>query len=125
MTHLIPLPAAITAVGDAFLLKKTTRITVDPELGASTPLAAELTRQIQNATGLTLTVQSGDPVPGGIHLTSADADPALGAEGYELDRHRPGRHPARPSPPGSSTASKPWANSWSSPTPASGPSPAA
>ncbi len=84
MPHLIPLPAAISATGDAFFLKKTTRITVDPDLGASTPLSAALTHQIQNATGLTLTVQSGDPVPGGIHLTSADADPALGAEGYAL-----------------------------------------
>ncbi len=84
MTHLIPLPAAITAADDAFLLKKTTQITVDPDLGASTPLAAELARQIQNATGLAPTVQSGDPVPGGIHLTTADVAPALGAEGYEL-----------------------------------------
>lgn len=84
MIHLIPLPAAITAVRDAFLLKKTTRITVDPDLGAWTPLAAGLAQSIQNATGLTLTVQTGDPVPGGIHLTSVDADPALGAEGYEL-----------------------------------------
>ena len=84
MTHLIPLPASLTATGDAFLLKKTTRITVDPDLGASTPLAAELTRQIQAATGLALAVQTGAPMPGDIHLTTADADPALGAEGYEL-----------------------------------------
>ncbi len=84
MPHLIPLPASISATGESFVLDEKTHLTVGPEMGELAAIAADLTQQIQTATGLTLSAQLGDPRPGGIHLTSADADPDLGAEGYEL-----------------------------------------
>ena len=79
---IIPGPASVKIEDGRFTLAARTVIWTDP---ASAPVAQQLARYLEPATGFTLRVQLEGPVPGG--AISLRRDPSLtrlGAEGYSL-----------------------------------------
>jgi beta-glucosidase len=81
MNPIIPLPASMRETGDSFAVTGDTQIMVDSGSAELAAIAAELAQRLG---GLSV-LASGETQPtGAIRLTLADADPALGDEGYEL-----------------------------------------
>ena len=82
---IIPPPQKMTVQDGAFTLTADTRIYAD---SASQPTAKILAERLRPATGYPLKTRTrffGDsPIPGGIVLTTKNADTNLGPEGYEL-----------------------------------------
>ncbi len=86
LNALIPMPASVLPTGGAFTLTPAAQIYVEP---ASTELAAigqYLADKLKPATGYPLPVLAGAGAPpaGNIYLTTLNADPTLGEEGYTL-----------------------------------------
>src|SRR5512142_2765503 len=83
---LIPRPLSFTAAAGSFTLAAGTRIFVDPASSELLQLAQTLADLLKPATIATLPVLPAGAASsrGGITLTTAEADPELGAEGYEL-----------------------------------------
>jgi hexosaminidase len=86
LNTLIPSPVAATATDGTFALTSTTQIYVEPADDELMALGQLLAEQLRPATGFEIPVLAvaGDRPVGQIFLTTAGADPALGAEGYEL-----------------------------------------
>ena len=81
---LLPLPQKMECHDGAFKLQPKTRILTD---AAGQTTGQYLAERLGKATGYTLklgTSNKAQPVKGAILLTTKDANPALGAEGYEL-----------------------------------------
>lgn len=82
---IIPKPVSVTSTGDYFNLTSNTAILVsgDSELSG---IGHHLASYIETATGFSPSVSetAGEPGKGSIFLTTADLDPVLGNEGYEL-----------------------------------------
>ncbi|HKW29220.1 MAG TPA: beta-N-acetylhexosaminidase [Verrucomicrobiae bacterium] len=82
---IIPRPQKVAIQAGAFKLTPDTRVYVD---SASRETVEFLTARLRPSTGYPLTIHrkffSGQAVPGGIRLTTRDADPRLGTEGYAL-----------------------------------------
>ena len=82
----IPLPQKIAPRDGVFMLTPDTRIFADP---ASRGTARILADRLRPATGYPLPTStkhfSDSAIPGGIFLTTRNADAKLGPEGYELD----------------------------------------
>ena len=82
----IPLPQEMDVRPGVFTLARTTMIRTDP---ASTEIGRSLAERIRQATGYRLVTGSNDQfaaatIVDGILLTTNQANPSLGAEGYEL-----------------------------------------
>ena len=86
MDTVIPKPVAVTAAGGTFTITAATQISVAPATDAVRAIGDELAERLRPATGYALPVlATTDALPAGqIALTTVGADPALGAEGYEL-----------------------------------------
>src|SRR5262249_35226492 len=82
---IIPWPQKVTTQAGAFRLTPNTRVYVD---FASRQTAKFLTERLRPSTGYPFSTRlklfSGKAVKNGILLTTRDADPHLGAEGYAL-----------------------------------------
>lgn len=82
---IIPLPQKVELRDGSFPLTAETRVYADPSSQAT---AAFLTERLRPSTGYPLPTSAassgGQAIPGGILLTTQNADPNLGPEGYEL-----------------------------------------
>ena len=78
---IIPAPLNMEAREGAFKLTAKTRICTD---SSSRATGEYLAGQLRISTGYPVKVVSGSPQGGDIQVTTRDAKPALGAEGYEL-----------------------------------------
>jgi hexosaminidase len=86
LQNVIPAPAAVSPGGGIFTLADPSPIYVDPGSDEVKSVGEYLAGKLSPATGYSLPVlpAAGTLLPGRITLTTAGADPALGAEGYEL-----------------------------------------
>nr|AKC34128.1 Hex1 [uncultured Actinomycetales bacterium] len=85
MNTVIPRPSSVLGTGRSFELPADARILVQPNAPEVAQIGEFLAAALRPATGLALPVTAGAAQERGtIHLTTAAADPALGAEGYEL-----------------------------------------
>ncbi len=86
MQNLIPKPVSVEPGEGDFVLTAESQIQVDPASNELLALGHYLANCLKPATGFLIPVKVGKgTVPlGNIILTTSDADPALGAEGYEL-----------------------------------------
>jgi len=86
MQNLIPKPVSIAPGEGFFELTAESQIHVDPASNEMLALGQYLANSLKPATGFGIPVKVGKgTVPlGNIYLTTLDADPALGGEGYEL-----------------------------------------
>ena len=86
MNNLIPLPVSISEAGGTFTLTKETVIRVESSSDEMLAVGRYLAAALAAAVGIELPVEplAGEPQPGSIVLSTADADPSLGQEGYEL-----------------------------------------
>ncbi|MGB9777257.1 MAG: family 20 glycosylhydrolase, partial [Anaerolineae bacterium] len=84
--NLIPRPVSVALGNGRFLLTASTRITVNPGTPELLAVGTYLAERLRPATGYDLPVEAvaGAPPPNSIYLTTADGDPSLGEEGYEL-----------------------------------------
>jgi hexosaminidase len=84
--NVIPRPVSETATGGTFVLSSQAGIYVEPATDEAKSIGQYLAEALKPATGYDLIVQGTDgaPAKGNIFLTLTGADPALGAEGYEL-----------------------------------------
>ncbi len=82
-TAIIPAPAKVEMVPGTFQLRADTRILAGPDLRATAELLAA---RLRPATGFKFKIKSAEAIgsAGDILLTTKDANPNLGAEGYEL-----------------------------------------
>lgn len=81
----IPRPVSVIPASGTFTLAPGTGIYVEPATAELTGLGEALARVLRPATGLaTMVMASTRPPQPNIQLTTTGADPALGAEGYEL-----------------------------------------
>ncbi len=86
MKNLIPKPVSVTPGEGSFELTAATQIFVDPASNELLFVGQYLANHLNAATGFGIQVKVGKGLasPGNIFLTTADADAALGTEGYEL-----------------------------------------
>jgi len=87
MSNVIPLPASVKATGGTFALTAAADIYVQPGTAELMSIGQYLADQLAPATGHrpeVLETAGPPPASGSIYLTTADGDPALGEEGYEL-----------------------------------------
>lgn len=85
LTSIIPRPASVTPADGLFELTVGISISVWPGSAELLEVGDCLAEKLRPATGYPLVVvPAATPLPGGIHLTTASADPALGEEGYAL-----------------------------------------
>jgi N-acetyl-beta-hexosaminidase len=86
LQNVIPAPVAVQSGGGIFTLMDPTPIYVEPATEEITAVGQYLADRLKPATGYTLPVLPAEEalIPGRILLTTAGADPALGAEGYDL-----------------------------------------
>jgi hexosaminidase len=86
LRNVIPAPAMVSPGGGIFSLVNPTPIYVDAGSDEVKTIGEYLAAKLTSATGYSLPVlpAAGTLLPGRITLTTAGADPALGAEGYEL-----------------------------------------
>jgi hexosaminidase len=84
--NLIPMPALVQPGNGVFTLANPSPIYVDPGSDEEKAIGDYLAGKLSPATGYTLPVlpATGTLLPGRIVLTTAGADPSLGAEGYLL-----------------------------------------
>ncbi|HYG20535.1 MAG TPA: beta-N-acetylhexosaminidase, partial [Ohtaekwangia sp.] len=81
--NLIPKPVSASRTGDAFFLTEGATIIVDNSDDVAA-VGQYLAGKLRPATGFDLAVEQEGAKSGDIQLTLTGADPALGAEGYEL-----------------------------------------
>ncbi|MBK9094661.1 MAG: beta-N-acetylhexosaminidase [Anaerolineae bacterium] len=81
---MIPYPASVHEAEGAFVLTADTQIRVEPPTAPLLALGHDLAAHLRPATGFELPVVTGAPAAGQLRLTTVGADPALGAEGYQL-----------------------------------------
>ncbi len=86
LSNLIPAAASVKPSGGIFTLTNSSQIFVEPGNNEVQAIGEYLSDRLRPATGFALPVEpaSGTPVPGSLTLTTADADPTLGQEGYDL-----------------------------------------
>ena len=81
---MIPIPASVHEAEGAFALTAQTQVRVEPPTAALLTVGHDLAAYLRPLTGLELPVVAGAAAAGHICLTTTGADPALGAEGYQL-----------------------------------------
>ncbi|NUQ61234.1 MAG: beta-N-acetylhexosaminidase [Pirellulales bacterium] len=81
---LVPKPVQCQRLEGAFSVSPETRIIVGDNADTLLPVARHLAQAIKEQTGYALTVQPGGESQGGVLLSCAAADAALGDEGYAL-----------------------------------------
>jgi hexosaminidase len=86
MSGLIPLPVSVRPSGGVFLLGAESDIYVDAQSAELAQIGEFLAARLNASTGYALQVVTSGQAPpkGSLHLTSRDADPTLGQEGYLL-----------------------------------------
>jgi len=86
INNVIPKPASVVATGGTFSLSAGSGIYVEPATDEIKAIGQYLADHINPATGYALKVQAanGAPARGSIYLSLSGADPAQGAEGYQL-----------------------------------------
>lgn len=82
--NIIPVPVAIQLASGVFTLLPTAQIVIETEQPELRALAELLADGLRPATGYALPVIAGTAQSGDIFLAVAQADPILGAEGYQL-----------------------------------------
>lgn len=88
---IIPMPEKLTPTGGAFTINNTTKIIVDAGNNETKRIAGMLAEKLQHAAGLTIPVtekKTKMPEKAVIIFTTANADPSLGNEGYELSANK-------------------------------------
>jgi hexosaminidase len=83
---IIPKPVSITATGEYFSIKKTTKIFIKGESAELKQIGQYLADRLNPSTGFGIEVKSTSEVPrqGNIYLTMSESNKNLGDEGYEL-----------------------------------------
>ncbi len=86
LESLIPMPVAVQSTGGTFSLSATSSVVIEPKTAETTAIADYLVSKLTASTGYKLPIleSTGSPASGNIYLTTLNADPTLGDEGYNL-----------------------------------------